>query len=259
MHTNFSIRTLAATADDPEARLAEVAALYVAAQVSLAGSEATLSENRALSARQRDQIAVLNQQIDALRSQLGRVEQALQVSELKSEEQDVTITNLGQRLNMALAAKVEEVAAYRSEFFGKLRKVLSDRRDFTIIGDRFVFQSEVLFASASADLEPEGHERLAQFAQVLREVMVRIPTDLPWILQVDGHTDRRPIQTARFPSNWELSAARAISVVNFLIALGIPAEHLSATGYGEFQPIDDRDDAIAHRRNRRIELKLTQR
>ena len=250
---------LAATADDPEARLAEVGALYVAAQVSLAGSEATLSENRALSARQRDQIAVLNRQIDALRSQLGRVEQALQVSELKSEEQEVTITNLGQRLNMALAAKVEELAAYRSEFFGRLREVLSDRRDFTIIGDRFVFQSEVLFASASDELGPQGHERLAQFAQVLREVMVRIPTDLPWILQVDGHTDSRPIQTARFPSNWELSAARAISVVNFLIALGIPPEHLSATGYGEFQPIDDRDDAIAHRRNRRIELKLTQR
>ena len=247
------------TLEDREIRLAEVQALHLAAQSSIEGNEAALSENRTLSARQRDQIAVLNQQIDALRSQLGRVEQALQVSELESEEQEVTIANLGQRLNMALAAKVEELAAYRSEFFGRLREVLSERRDFTIIGDRFVFQSEVLFASASDQLGPEGHERLAQFAQVLKEVMVRIPTDLPWILQVDGHTDRRPIQTARFPSNWELSAARAISVVNFLIALGIPPEHLSATGYGAFQPIDDRDDEIAHRRNRRIELKLTQR
>ena len=250
---------LVASGEDPEARLAEVVALYIGAQVSLAGTEASLSENRALSARQRDQLAVLNQQIDALRAQLGRVEQALQISELKSEEQDVTIANLGQRLNMALAAKVEELAAYRSEFFGRLREVLSERRDFTIIGDRFVFQSEVLFASASDELEAEGHERLWQFAQVLKEVMAQIPTELPWILQVDGHTDARPIQTARFPSNWELSTARAISVVNFLIALGVPPERLSATGYGEFQPLDDRDDEIAHRRNRRIELKLTQR
>ena len=247
------------TLEEREIRLAEVQALHLAAQSSLDANEAALSENRNLSARQRDQIAVLNQQIDALRAQLGRVEQALQISELKSEEQDVTIANLGQRLNMALAAKVEELAAYRSEFFGRLREVLSDRRDFTIIGDRFVFQSEVLFASASDQLEAEGHERLAAFAQVLKDVMVQIPTELPWILQVDGHTDARPIQTARFPSNWELSAARAISVVNFLIALGIPPDRLSATGYGEFQPLDDRDDEIAHRRNRRIELKLTQR
>ena len=247
------------TLEEREIRLAEVQALHLAAQSSLAGNEEALSENRALSARQRDQIAVLNQQIDALRSQLGRIEEALQISERDSQEQQVTIANLGQRLNMALAAKVEELAAYRSEFFGRLREVLSDRRDFTIIGDRFVFQSEVLFASASDELGAEGHERLAQFTQVLKEVMVRIPSDLPWILQVDGHTDARPIKTARFPSNWELSAARAISVVNFLIALGIPPEHVSATGYGEFQPLDDRDDEIAHRRNRRIELKLTQR
>ena len=245
-------KELTATAEDPEARLAELGTLYVAAQISLAGSEDALSQNRALSARQRDHIA-------ALRAQLSRLEEALQISERDSQEQQVTIANLGQRLNMALASKVEELAAYRSEFFGRLREVLSDRRDFTIIGDRFVFQSEVLFASASDELGLEGHDRLAKFARILREVMVEIPKDLPWILQVDGHTDSRPITTARFPSNWELSAARAISVVNFLIALGIPPERLSATGYGEFQPLDDRDDAIAHRRNRRIELKLTQR
>ena len=247
------------TLEEREIRLAEVQALHLAAQSSYDSSQDALAENQALSARQRDQIAVLNQQIDALRTQLGRVEQALQISELESEEQEVTIANLGQRLNMALAAKVEELAAYRSEFFGRLREVLSDRRDFTIIGDRFVFQSEVLFASASDQLEAEGHDKLAKFAQVLREVMVQIPTELPWILQVDGHTDSRPIQTARFPSNWELSSARAISVVNFLIALGVPPERLSATGYGEFQPLDDREDEIAYRRNRRIELKLTQR
>ena len=245
--------------EDREIRLAEVQALYIVAQDSLGDTQAELDETSTLSAQQRDHIAALNQQVAALRAQLSRLEEALQVSERKSAEQEVTIANLGQRLNMALAAKVEELAAYRSEFFGKLREVLSDRRDFTIIGDRFVFQSEVLFASASDQLEPAGHQRLAQFAQVLQEVMVDIPGELPWILQVDGHTDARPIRTARFPSNWELSAARAISVVNFLIALGIPPDRLSATGYGEFQPLDERDDEIAHRRNRRIELKLTQR
>ena len=247
------------TLKEREIRLAEVQALHLASQSSLTDSESVLSENRRLSARQRDQIGLLNQQIAALRIQLARIEEALEISERKSEDQQVTIANLGQRLNQALAAKVEELAAYRSEFFGRLRQVLSDRRDFTIIGDRFVFQSEVLFASASDELGDAGEDRLATFAGILKEVMVRIPTDLPWILQVDGHTDSRPIQTARFPSNWELSSARAISVVNFLIDRGIPPQHLSATGYGEFQPIDARDDEIGYRRNRRIELKLTQR
>ena len=245
--------------EEREIRLAEVQALYVAAQGFLDESDSSLSESRSLSARQRDQIAVLNQQITALRMQLARIENALEISERESEEQQVAIASLGQRLNEALAAKVEELAAYRSEFFGRLRQVLGDRRDFTIIGDRFVFQSEVLFGTGSDELGEEGHERLAAFAGVLRDVMVRIPTDLPWILQVDGHTDRRPIHTVRFPSNWELSAARAISVVNFLVERGIPPRHLSATGYGEFQPIDTRDDEIGYRRNRRIELKLTQR
>ncbi len=242
-----------------EIRLAEVQALYLQAQGGRDDAKSALVESRALSDRQRDQIALLNQQIETLRTQLERIEAALQISERKTAEQEVTIADLGRRLNLALAAKVEELAAYRSEFFGRLRQVLSDRRDFTIIGDRFVFQSEVLFGSASDELGAEGQERLAKFADILKEVMVRIPPDLPWILQVDGHTDRRPIRTPRFPSNWELSAARAISVVNFLIERGIPARHLSATGYGEFQPIDERDDEIAHRRNRRIELKLTQR
>ena len=247
------------TLGEREIRLAEVQALHLAALSSLGDSEASLTENRQLSARQRDQIAVLNQQVGALRDQLARVEQALQISEAESKEQKVTIANLGERLNMALAAKVEELAAYRSEFFGRLRQVLSDRRDFQIIGDRFVFQSEVLFGSGSHEVGRAGRERLAQFASVLKQVMTRIPPDLPWILQVDGHTDSRPIQTERFPSNWELSAARAISVVNYLIDLGIPPDHLSATGYGEYQPLDTREDEIGYRRNRRIELKLTQR
>ena len=194
-----------------------------------------------------------------MRAQLARIEAALDTSEAKSEEQKVVIVDLGRRLNLALAAKVEELAEYRSEFFGRLRQVLAGRQGFTIIGDRFVFQSEVLFGSGSAELGQSGKQSLNTFANVLKDVMTRIPKDLPWILQVDGHTDRIPIETPRFPSNWELSAARAIEVVNYLITRGISPTRLSATGYGEFQPIDERDDEIAHRRNRRIELKLTQR
>ena len=258
-HREGQEKDFGVTAEALETRLAQLQVLYLEVLASLADSESALNESRQLSARQRDQVALLNQQVAALRTQLARLEAALEVSERKSQEQQVTIANLGQRLNQAFAAKVEELAAYRSEFFGRLRQVLSDRRDFQIIGDRFVFQSEVLFASGSVELGAEGHDRLAKFAQILQEVMVRIPSDLPWILQVDGHTDNRPIRTARFPSNWELSAARAISVVNFLIDLGIRPEHLSAAGYGGFQPLDTRGDEIGYRRNRRIELKLTQR
>jgi len=235
-----------------EVALRELQSLYLNTQTAL-------EDEQSLSKQQNNQIATLNQQILSLRDQLARIEQALDTSEAESREQQVIIADLGRRLNLALAAKVEELAQYRSEFFGKLREVLADRKDFTIIGDRFVFQSEVLFGSGSADLGPAGQQRLATFAGVLKEVMDRIPTDLPWILQVDGHTDKNPIRTARFPSNWELSAARAISVVNSLIQQGIPPNRLSATGYGEFQPIDSRDDEIGYRRNRRIELKLTQR
>ena len=190
---------------------------------------------------------------------MARIEEALDTSESKSEEQNVVIADLGRRLNLALAAKVEELAEYRSEFFGRLRQVLAARKGFTIIGDRFVFQSEVLFGSGSAELGSSGKAGLDMFANVLKDVMTRIPEDLPWILQVDGHTDRIPIQTPRFPSNWELSAGRAIEVVNYLVTQGIPPERLSATGYGQFQPLDTSGDEIAHRRNRRIELKLTQR
>ena len=238
--------------EEREIKLREVQALYLQ-------SSGELDEERMLSQGQRDQITLLNQQILALRQQLARIEKALDVSEAEAKEQNTVIADLGRRLNVALAAKVEELARYRSEFFGRLREVLGERRDFTIVGDRFVFQSEVLFASGSAELGASGKERLVTFTDILQEVATKIPDDLPWILQVDGHTDKNPIQTARFPSNWELSAARAISVVNFLVELGLPPSRLSATGYGEFQPLDTRDDEIAYRRNRRIELRLTQR
>jgi chemotaxis protein MotB len=202
----------------------------------------------------------LNQQIAALRDQLQRIEAALDVSEQKTKEQEIAIADLGRRLNLALASKLEELSRYRSEFFGRLRDVLGDRKDFTIVGDRFVFQSEVLFATASDQLGEVGKTRLVLFAQVLKEIAEKIPDGIPWVLQVEGHTDKRPIMgSPRFPSNWELSAARAISVVNFLTTQGLPANRLAATGYGEFQPVDKGESDAALRRNRRIELRLTQR
>ncbi len=236
-----------------EMRLAEMLDLY-------RSSESELASERNANQRQREQLALLNQQVAALRDQLQRVESALDLSEQKTTEQEVVIADLGRRLNLALASKVEELSRYRSEFFGRLREVLGERKDFTIVGDRFVFQSEVLFESGSADRGEIGKTRLVLFAQVLKEVGDKIPKEIPWLLQVEGHTDRRPIlNSPRFPSNWELSTARAISVVNFLVAQGLPPDRLSATGYGEFQPVEKGDDEASLRRNRRIELRLTQR
>ncbi|WP_425405719.1 peptidoglycan -binding protein [Hwanghaeella sp.] len=207
---------------------------------------------RAESARLREQIAALNEQIAALN-------QTLEASEARDKEQKAQIVDLGKRLNLALASKVQELARYRSEFFGRLREILGNRQDVRVVGDRFVFQSEVLFAQGSAELGPAGQEQLGQLADTLIQISRDIPSEINWVLRVDGHTDSVPIATARFPSNWELSTARAISVVKFLERRGIPSQRLAATGFAEFQPLDDRDDEIAYRRNRRIELKLTER
>ncbi|TDJ70019.1 MAG: peptidoglycan -binding protein [Proteobacteria bacterium] len=206
----------------------------------------------------RARVALLNQQIAALREQLTRLSAALALEESKGEEQQVKIAELGQRLNVALARKVQELSRYRSEFFGRLREALGDHPDIRIVGDRFVFPSELLFPTASATLMPAGGHQLTRLAETLKTVTSKIPSDIDWILRVDGHTDRRPIQTARFPSNWELSTARALSVVNYLIARGISPVRLAATGFGEFRPLDDRISEDAYKRNRRIEIKLTQ-
>ncbi len=256
-----------------EAQLADAEERTLLAQKEIADRDVRLSElldlyqrldedyaaEQKLSGEQRAQIGRLNQQILALRQELQKLNAALDAAELKDQESEAVIADLGKRLNRALAGKVEELSRYRSEFFGRLREVLGSRRDIQIVGDRFVFQSEVLFDSGSAELEPEGRAQLAQLAETLLEISQRIPGEINWILRVDGHTDSRPIATARFPSNWELSAARAISVTKFLVDQGVPSERLAATGFAAFQPLDDRYDEIAYRRNRRIELKLTQR
>ncbi|MDP6304600.1 MAG: peptidoglycan -binding protein [Alphaproteobacteria bacterium] len=221
-------------------------------------SKSMLAQERELTRKQRDALDLLNQQIAAMRSQLVALNEALEAAEKKDEENQVKISNLGKRLNVALAGKVQELAKYRSEFFGRLREVLGERKDIRVVGDRFVFQSEVLFDSGSDALGLEGQVQLDRLAETLLEIAVTIPEGLDWILRIDGHTDLVPISNERFRSNWELSAARAISVVKFLVKAGIPANRLAATGFGEFSPLDPQKDEIAFRRNRRIEIKLTQ-
>ena len=218
-----------------------------------------LITEKKLSQTARAQIALLNKQVTALRKQILQIANTLEASEKIAKQRRVKIANLGKRLNAALASKVQELARYRSEFFGRLRDVLGSQPGIRIVGDRFVFQSEVLFSKGSDQLENEGQKQIQQLAGTLRAITVKIPKNIDWILRVDGHTDQIPIRTTRFPSNWELSTARAISVVKFLVQRGISPTNLAATGFGEFQPIDPRDTEEAYIRNRRIELKLTQR
>jgi len=235
--------------------LTRLAAALAAANNEKGKLFSDLSEEQKQTAEQKANMVRLTAQMATLRDELARLNAALEAADVKAKEQNAQIVDLGQKLNRALASKVEELARYRSEFFGKLREALAGQRDVQIVGDRFVFQSEVLFPSGSAALQPGGEKQLASVAQRLIEISSKIPKDINWVLQVDGHTDDKPINTPQFPSNWELSSARAIAVVKFLHEQGIAFEHLVAAGYGEYQPLSAMDTA----RNRRIELKLTNR
>lgn len=232
----------------------------LAASLAAANNEkgklfADLTEEQKQTAEQKAAAIRLTSEVAGLKDELARLASLLDASESKAKEQQAQIVDLGQKLNRALASRVEELARYRSEFFGKLREALAGQRDVQIVGDRFVFQSEVLFPSGSAQLQTGGEKQLASVAQRLVDIASKIPKDIKWVLQVDGHTDDRPIRSPQFPSNWELSSARAIAVVKFLHDQGIPNENLVAAGYGEYQPLSSTDTA----RNRRIELKLTNR
>jgi chemotaxis protein MotB len=218
-----------------------------------------LDTEKQVSARALSQIELLNQQIDALRRQLASLEDALEASEKKDKESQARVADLGQRLNVALAQRVQELAKYRSEFFGRLRSVLGNRPGIRVVGDRFVFQSEILFDSGSAALRSDASGEIDSLANAIIELEKQIPSDLAWVLRVDGHTDVRPISSPQFPSNWELSAARAIAVVQYLVGKGVSPQHLVAAGFGAFQPLDAETTEEAYRRNRRIELKLTER
>jgi len=216
-----------------------------------------LDTEKRLNARALAQVEVLNQQIAALRRQLAALESALDASERKDKDAQSKLSEMAQRLNLALAQRVQELQSYRSDFFGRLRVILGNRPDIRIVGDRFVFQSELFFDVGQAVLKPEGRFELDKVASALSELAAKIPGEIPWVIRVDGHTDVRPIAGGR--TNWDLSAARAIAVVQYLISKGVSPQRLVAAGFGEFQPIDTDRTEEAYARNRRIELKLTER
>ncbi|WP_279480977.1 peptidoglycan -binding protein [Aureimonas sp. SK2] len=221
--------------------------------------QATVESERQISAQARTQIDLLNQQLSALRQQIAALEDALGASESRDRESQTQIADLGRRLNVALAQRVQELARYRSDFFGRLREILADRDNIRIVGDRFVFQSEVLFASGADVLQAAGRDEMQKLADAIIQLNREIPSDINWIIRVDGHTDNVPITGGRFADNWQLSTARAAAVVRFLVEAGVPANRLAATGFGEFQPLVAGDTPEARARNRRIELKLTER
>ena len=230
-----------------------------AAEGRVSGLSADLEKQKSISNEALSKVDLLNQQLLALRRQIAALSDALDAAEKKGTESDKTIKDLGARLNTALAQQVQELKRYRSDFFGRLRELLKDRQDIRVVGDRFVFQSEVLFPSGSATLTPEGTAAMDQIAEAIIELQKEIPGDIDWALQINGHTDARPISSSQFPSNWELSTARAASVVKYLVSRGVAPERLVAAGYGEFQPVDAGNTEDAFQKNRRIELKLTNR
>ena len=237
---------------NPETKLRQLSDRAITAEAELRAEQAT-------SAAAQAQVADLTAQVAALREQLARIAAALDASEAKVKLQQGQIVELGKRLNLALVNKVEELSQYRSEFFGKVRQIIANRPDIRIVGDRFVFQSEVLFAPGKADLTDPAKQQLGPIFGALKDIAAKIPPNIDWVLRVDGHTDHRKINTPEFPSNWELSTERAISVVRYAISQGIPANHLAAAGFADNQPLDPADTPEAYRRNRRIELKLTDR
>lgn len=250
--------TLTATEAERD-RLQALADAATAGQGKASDVDAQLAAERGATARAQNQVELLNEQIRALRRQLAALEDALSASESRDRESQARIAELGSRLNVALAQRVQELARYRSDFFGRLRQIIGSRSDIRIVGDRFVLQSEVLFAAGSAALKPEAGPEIDRIAGAILDISKEIPADIPWVLRVDGHTDARPIQSPQFPSNWALSAARAIAVVQYLRTKGIPPQRLLAGAFGEFQPLDSGTSDEAYARNRRIEMKLTER
>ncbi|MGQ0673010.1 MAG: peptidoglycan -binding protein [Hyphomicrobium sp.] len=230
-----------------------------AAEDKATGLTAELDSQKAISNEALAKVDLLNQQLLSLRRQIAALNEALETSEKKDKDSQDRIKDLGSRLNAALARQVQELQRYRSDFFGRLRDLLKDRKDIRVVGDRFVFESEVLFASGDARLTTEGLAAMDQLAAAIVELEKQIPPEIDWALQVDGHTDVRPIASAQFPSNWELSTARASSVVKYMISRGVPANRLVAAGYGEFRPLESGNDELSLQKNRRIELKLTNR
>ena len=239
---------------DLESELKQLLFTLRATQVNLKKAEQTIK----LSEAAKNQVSLLNMQVSELREQLNIIQNLLDINLEDIKKKDIQIVELGRKLNTALAVKVGELTQYKSEFFGRLRAILGNRDDIQIVGDRFIFQSEVLFASGSAEVGIEGGVQLRKLSKILLDITKDIPKDIPWVLQIQGHTDQNPINTALYPSNWELSAARAISVGRVLILSGVSSDKISVAGFAEFQPLEFGNDPASYRKNRRIEIKLTQ-
>ena len=255
-----SLSSTRADADRLNALLLEDSDASEEAKVQIEALDRAVDEERAISERARAQVDLLNQQLIALRRQIGALEEALDISEGRERESNARIEDLSGRLNVALAQRVQELARFRSDFFGRLREILSSREDIRVVGDRFVFQSEVLFDTGGAELDETGEAEMAKLAEAIKQLDTEIPEEIEWVLRVDGHTDDTPLSGfGEFADNWELSTARAASVVRYLSEEGVPATRLAAAGFGEFQPLDPADTDEARSRNRRIELKLTER
>lgn len=252
LRLDADIASLRALKDEMEAEVARLGR-------SLGESQAATAAQAELSDKAQAQVELLNRQLAALRSQLTEVSAALELSREKTSQQEVEIKGLGEKLNLALASKVQELARYRSDFFGRLREALGNHPDIRVVGDRFVFQSELLFDTASAELGAGGRDQVGRLVRTLNEVASKIPSDIDWVLQIDGHTDKRPIATEQFPSNWELSTARGLAIVKYAIELGVSPKRLAATGFGEFHPLVAGATESDYAKNRRIEVKLTSR
>lgn len=253
-----TLATTSSERDSLSTQLAGIGAGTGEKDAQIAGLQTDLLAEQELSREANAQVALLNQQLAALRTQIAALEQALDASETRDSESRTAIADLGRRLNLALAQRVQDLSRYRSDFFGRLRQILEGRADVRVVGDRFVFQSEVLFDPGKADIAAEGTSELTALADAIKQLEAEIPAEINWVLRIDGHTDKRPISNAQFPSNWELSAARAISVAKYLVSQGVPPNRLVPAGFGEFAPIDTGDSDEALRRNRRIEFKLTE-
>ena len=239
---------------DLETELKQLLSTLRSTQVNLIKAE----EEVKLSEAAKNQVSLLNMQVSELREQLNIIQNLLDINLENIKKKDIQIIELGKKLNTALAVKVGELSQYKSEFFGRLRAILGNRGDVQIVGDRFIFQSEVLFASGSAEVGIEGAKQLRKLSKILLDITKDIPKDIPWVLQIQGHTDQNPINTALYPSNWELSAARAISVGRVLMLSGVSSDKISVAGFAEFQPLEYGNDPSSYRKNRRIEIKLTQ-
>lgn len=288
-------RAAAADRTELQAKLAAALAAKLAAEqtasatmtkaeeraVLLDAANKALSEVEAKSAEDQRKLALLNEQVAALRTQLGSLQAVLDEAANKDAASQVQLEALGSQLNTALArvaaeekrraaleeaerkrleAEAKDLERYRSEFFGRLRDVLGTQEGVRIEGDRFVFSSEVLFRIGEVDLSEAGKAEIAKVAAILRSVSDQIPPEIDWIIRVDGHTDNVPLTgTGKYSNNWELSQGRALSVVRYMIDfLGIPPNRLAAAGFGEFQPVNPEDTPAARAQNRRIELKFTE-